>query len=58
MLCADREVDAEAIPRATVMIFQVLMQTPPKIARQSHVIEILAFVKSVDTLPMPNISPE
>jgi len=55
MLVADSEVHAKTIPRGTVVIVQMLVQTPFKITGETDVVEFVPPVKGVNTLAMTHI---
>ena len=49
MLVAHSEVHAKTIPRGTVVIVQMLVQTPFKITGETDVVEFVPPVKGVNT---------
>ena len=53
---SDREVNAEPVPESLISIAQVLCESVSQIARQSHVIELIAAVEGVDSLPTANVT--
>jgi len=55
MLVADSEVHAKTIPRGTVVIVQMLVETPFKITGETDVVEFVPPVKGVNALAMTHI---
>ena len=55
MLLADRKVDAKPVPRMSMMVFKMLVQSPPQVTGKPDIIKLVAPVKCVHALPMPYI---
>ncbi len=54
-VAADGEIDAEPVPLAAVPVLQVLLEPIAQVARKADVIELVAFVKGVNSFASANI---
>jgi hypothetical protein len=55
---ANSEIHAKSIPRRAVVIVQMLIQTPFKIAGEPNVVKLIPPVEGVDPLAMAHVSLE
>jgi hypothetical protein len=58
MAVLDREIDTEAIPRISVPVSDVPVETPPEVLREAHVVELVAAVQGVDAVPPTDVVPD